>query len=52
MEYSWNPSTGKVKITAFKPNGDALDNGYEPGIETIKDFYAFLDKSIEAQFYE
>ena len=52
MEYSWNPSTGKVKITAFKPNGDALDNGYEPGIETLKDFYAFLDKSIDAQFYE
>lgn len=52
MEYSWNPSTGKVKITAFAPNGDALDNGYEPGIETLKDFYAFLDKSIEAQYYE
>lgn len=52
MEYSWNPSTGKVKITAFKPNGDALDNGYESGIETLEDFYAFLDKSIEAQYYE
>lgn len=52
MEYSWNPTTGKVKITAFKPNGDALDNGYEPGVETLEDFYAFLDKSIEAQYYE
>lgn len=52
MEYSWNPTTGKVKITAFKPNGDALDNGYESGIETLEDFYAFLDKSIEAQYYE
>lgn len=52
MEYSWNPTTGRVKINAFKPNGDALDNGYESGIETLEDFYAFLDKSIEAQFYE
>ena len=51
-EYSWNPSTGKVKINAFAPNGDVKDNGYESGIETIEDFYAFLDKSIDAQYYE
>lgn len=51
-EYSWNPSTEKVKMTAFKPNGDALDNGHVSGIKTLEDFYAFLDKSIEAQFYE
>jgi hypothetical protein len=51
-EYSWNPSTGKVKQTGFKPNGDAVDNGYVPGVETLEDFYAFLDKAIEEQYYE
>ncbi len=51
-EYSWNPSDNKVKITVFTPNGKSLDNGYESGIKTLEDFYAFLDKSIEAQFYE
>lgn len=51
-EYSWNPSTEKVKMTAFNSNGDALDNGHVSDIKTLKDFYAFLDKSIEDQFYE
>ena len=51
-EYSWNPSTGKVKMNVFTPNGDSLDNGYVSGIKTLEDFYAYLDKSIEDQYYE
>lgn len=51
-EYSWKPSDNKVKMTAFASNGNAYNNGHESGIETLEDFYAFLDKSIEAQFYE
>lgn len=39
-------------MNVFTPNGDALDNGYVSGIKTFEDFYAYLDKSIEAQFYE
>ena len=51
-EYSWNPSDNKVRMTLFASNGKAYNNGHVSGIETLNDFYAFLDKSIEAQFYE